>query len=169
MGDEQLFANNNCKSQFNMMLSLIVIGVMVCGIITGFIVFGNLLYDSLDSNNWPTADGKIVASKVNYVSCGDDPIRSCRSDIITYSYTVDGRQFTSNRIHFIGSGGEKVDKYPAGTNVVVYYDPQNPASAVLKRGLTFYVFAIPIVFVGFFGVFTVAILLMLNRRGKGSE
>ena len=39
-----------------------------------------------------------------------------------------------------GSGAHKVvERYPAGAQVLVYYDPNNPSDAVLERGMPDYI------------------------------
>lgn len=59
---------------------------------------------------------------------------------VTYVYTVNGAQYTSDRLA-IGTGlgygspaiaEREVAKYPAGSMVQVYYNPNNPAEAVLE-------------------------------------
>jgi hypothetical protein len=57
---------------------------------------------------------------------------------VTYTYQVAGQQYQSQRIYF-GSevGGSAmtgvVKKYPVGAQVPVYYNPENPADAVLEQ------------------------------------
>ena len=59
---------------------------------------------------------------------------------ISYKYSVDGRQYTSNRI---GGGSHAseiqtavsilVDTHPTGSEVAVFYDPDDPSKAVLVK------------------------------------
>lgn len=80
---------------------------------------------------------------------------------VEYRYTVHGETYTSHRIDF-GDGGalsyrhalRQIRRYPRGGTVTVFYDPDDPASAVLETRLpTFYYIAsigmIPFVGVGF--------------------
>jgi hypothetical protein len=58
---------------------------------------------------------------------------------INYSYKVNSKTYQSNVIaaggyDVGGSGAPKVvAKYPAGSQVTVYYNPQNPQEAVLEK------------------------------------
>jgi len=95
------------------------------------------------SRNWPATTGKIIAS-------GIEPRRSHSSSggystsyypVVQYQYQVEGRTYLSNRITFGGEVGygwtnmaqKQVDHYPPGANVAVFYDPNDPAVAVLER------------------------------------
>ena len=85
------------------------------------------------SMNWPTTAGRIMASDVKKVVFRRQPQ-------ISYSYSVNGSPFTSQRVSFAGGYKPKeVDpilaRYPIGTEVVVAYDPQNPAEAALETGV----------------------------------
>ena len=58
---------------------------------------------------------------------------------IRYDYEVAGKRYTSSSIRFSGAhfrtndGAQQVvDRYPAGSTVMVRYDPDNPATAVLE-------------------------------------
>jgi hypothetical protein len=90
------------------------------------------------SNDWPTAVGQILASTINYrrrSGGGHTPY-----PLVMYTYQVEGRQYQSQRIYFGGAiGGSAmmgvVKKYPVGAEVPVYYNPQNPADAVLERSI----------------------------------
>ena len=55
-----------------------------------------------------------------------------------YSYQIAGQGYQSVKLapgpDVGGSGARKVvAKYPAGAQVMVFYDPQNPSEAVLER------------------------------------
>jgi hypothetical protein len=58
--------------------------------------------------------------------------------VVQYSYSVNGQPFQGSKIapgmEVGGTGaGKVVERYPAGAQVMVFYDPQNPADAVLER------------------------------------
>jgi hypothetical protein len=61
-----------------------------------------------------------------------------RVPLVIYSYTVDGTVFLGRRIRGDGDDGPAesaattVARYPAGSPVVVYYDPRNPADSLLE-------------------------------------
>ena len=86
---------------------------------------------------WPAAPGQVVAAVVGAQSGEDGPTYFPH---ITYTYSVGERTFQNDRL-VIGGGitGNRgpaeriVARYPAGTNVPVYYNPANPQDAVLER------------------------------------
>lgn len=59
---------------------------------------------------------------------------------MTYTYEVDGKPMSSKRVSF-EVFGEKFDaervvaRYPAGTRVKVFYNPEDPGRAVLITGV----------------------------------
>ena len=60
--------------------------------------------------------------------------------LVTYEYAVGGRTYRGNRLSFAEriSGvdvGEMLKRYPDGKVVQVYYNPANPAQAVIERSL----------------------------------
>jgi hypothetical protein len=88
------------------------------------------------SKDWPTVTGQVLASTITYRSGS----RGSRSPypFVMYTYQVAGQQYQSQRIYF-GSevGGSAmtgvIKKYPIGAQIPVYYNPQNPADAVLEH------------------------------------
>lgn len=106
------------------------------------------------STHWPTAAGQILASTINYrrrSGGGHSPY-----PLVMYVYQVEGRQYQSQRIYFGGVVGGSamtgvIKKYPVGAQVPVYYNPQDPADAVLER-------SIPMAkMLGFVGVIMIAV------------
>lgn len=102
---------------------------------------GNL-QDYYASESWKTTSGVVISSQVqtNRDSDGSDTYRAH----ITYEYTANDRRYTHDRLQFgddIYSSGKsgkekKVAEYPPGREIIVYYDPENPQSAVVERELT---------------------------------
>jgi hypothetical protein len=84
------------------------------------------------STAWPTTTGKVTASEIAKVMLRRQPR-------ITYTYSVNGMPFTSQRVSFAGGYKPKeVDpvlaRYPVGSEVTVAHDPQNPTEATLETG-----------------------------------
>jgi hypothetical protein len=84
------------------------------------------------STSWPTAAGQITGSEIKKVMFRRQPR-------ITYSYSVNGAPYTSQRVSFAGGYKPKeVDpilaRYPLGSAVTVAHNPQNPAEATLETG-----------------------------------
>ena len=94
------------------------------------------------SKNWSSTTARILAADVemrrNSTADGDS---TSYYPTVVYEYAVNGQRFQSRRIRFgseIGYGFRRmaeniVAKYPNGTLVSVFYDPQNPAEAVLEQ------------------------------------
>lgn len=102
---------------------------------------GFSMYKGLIAYSWPSCDGKILVSEVH---------RSDRARIkdrayypyIRYQYQVKDSQYISEKISFVAKGSgfgdviqKKIDQYPVGTKVRVYYNPKNIKESVLERGL----------------------------------
>lgn len=77
---------------------------------------------------WPTVEGEVVHSRL-----------TGRAFDVRYRYTVDGAALESRRVHvgqFSGLEGYAraiAARYPTGSPVLVYYDPDEPSSAVLEH------------------------------------
>ena len=60
---------------------------------------------------------------------------------VKYRYTVAGKTYSGNRYRFgeiyssDGIGYQIVAEHPAGKRVTVYYNPDDPADALLRPGL----------------------------------
>jgi len=96
-------------------------------------------YRASDSRSWRETPCVILASKV-----GSHSGKSTTYSIdVTYRYSVDGREYTSDAYDLIpvsssGYGGKKevVDRYPPGTRTICYVDPADPSRAILQRGFS---------------------------------
>lgn len=96
------------------------------------------------SQNWPSVEGRIVMSRVHQVtntSHGHTShgMTSYMPDV-KYTYSVMGNAYQGHRIGFGASmsGSESkarqvVALYSHDATCAVYYNPQNPAQAVLER------------------------------------
>lgn len=95
------------------------------------------------SQNWPSISGTIttaeVKKSVSHDDDGDETINYY--PYVEYTYQVAGKQYSAKRLSFGAQVApnnpapvqEKLQKYPVGGQVAVYYDPQNPSDAVLER------------------------------------
>ena len=86
------------------------------------------------STTWPTTTGKITASETVKAMFRRQPR-------VTYSYSVNGTPYTSQRISFAGGYKPKetdpiLARYPVGSDVPVAYAPDNPKEATLETGAT---------------------------------
>lgn len=103
------------------------------------------------SQSWPSAAGQITQAYVRQSTSTDTDgdMSTYYYPHLEYTYTVMGQTYTGKRVAFgaeTGYGNDaqasaKLSRFPAaGSPVTVYYDPQNPAEAVLERragGTTF--------------------------------
>jgi hypothetical protein len=83
------------------------------------------------SKSWPTTTGRIVASNAT-PPVGDEGW----SLDVSYEYQVGNSLYTSRRVSFGWlwrdvEPAEFAEEYPPGTELTVFYDPGNPATAVL--------------------------------------
>lgn len=88
---------------------------------------------SSQSRQWPSVEGTVLASRV------DDTHLEFMKPVLRYQYAVDGRSYVGFRVAFSGYGISRqsmarlVQPYSLGQQVRVFYDPGNPASAVLDN------------------------------------
>jgi hypothetical protein len=119
---------------------------------TALLIFGVVfLRDAWASRGWPTAAGTVEeVTVVRDRSSTSNTSRPYYYYAVTYEYEVSGQRYRGDR-YSLGNGstasknyesqrearnvGEEA--YPEGSEVAVYYDPENPASTVLKPGANF--------------------------------
>ena len=112
----------------------------------GLLIFGVVfLREANASRSWPSVQGRV--QNVSVVKNSSSGTQGSYHYVVTYAYQVDDQSYTGNR-YSLGSGstaskrypGESEARtasrsdYPAGSMVDVYYDPADPASAVLNPG-----------------------------------
>ena len=87
-------------------------------------------------SQWPSVMGTVVASRIEQRHSSDSGWTDYPA--VQYSYQVGGQTYQSMKLapgpEVGGSGARKVvARYPAGAQVMVFYNPQNPSDAVLER------------------------------------
>ncbi len=98
----------------------------------------------LASYRWARTEGAIVdSSDASFYTDGLDntgtgivPVQY-KETAHTYEYQVDGRTYRSSTFCFGGHAAMAAAAYLIGTRVSVYYNPQRPEVAVLRRGVQF--------------------------------
>ncbi len=104
------------------------------------------------SQGWPATQGQIIHTDVLEVKYRDDTsgmgvsgsgwkVRVSYLPKVEYEYQVLGQTYTGSRLAFGAEKGyytrqqaeEAIARYPEGAPVTVYYNPENPAEAVLER------------------------------------
>ncbi len=103
-----------------------------------------------ESRNWPTTEGTITSSFI-FVSSTSKRGNSASSAHTYFKYTINDVDYGSEDIEYPLCGGlfrdngdtqldlysskrKRVDKYPAGTKVDVFYNPKKPEKSVLEPG-----------------------------------
>ena len=127
------------KGQWAMTLAVSVVLALILfgGACLIYIGLRNV-YRGIASEKWPSVDG--VASSTRTSSSSKSG--SMTSADIQARYTVNGRELTTDTLHFgqtLGSGdsSEAVVRqlmYPLGAKVRVYYNPSSPEVAALESG-----------------------------------
>lgn len=99
------------------------------------------------SSNWPYVEGSILHAETTR---GGGSSRPQYFHTVRYTYVVGNKFFTGDRIAFMfdrGTTGNTL-QFSAGQRVPVYYDPLNPSSSVLLRGIQpYYLFVTGLGFV----------------------
>lgn len=92
------------------------------------------------ARDWPSTRGEIIESCVARTRLPVDEGEPDCQPSITYRYTVNGREYTSDKVSI--KGFEWVSKdaasatlgfYRVGKEVTVYYNPEYPSQALLNR------------------------------------
>ncbi|MEW6030954.1 MAG: DUF3592 domain-containing protein [Chloroflexota bacterium] len=88
-------------------------------------------------SQWPSATGTVTASYLERRRSSNNR-GFVNYPVVQYSYQVNGQTYAGTKLapgpEVGGSGAPGVvARYPAGAQVTVYYDPQNPSDAVLER------------------------------------
>lgn len=91
------------------------------------------------SQSWLPTNGKVLKSRVEVIG---GKYASVKPRVI-YEYQVNDQSYQNDliragdRIMLIQKGSraayDTIDRYPEGASVTVYYNPQNPAEAVLEK------------------------------------
>lgn len=95
-----------------------------------------------DVRSWPHTMGTVISSTVQVSRTGD---RRRDNPLVLYTYQVAGEAFQGSRVCAQNgsrrsrrtgddrSASSTVERYSAGSSVVVFYDPRNPANSALER------------------------------------
>lgn len=81
---------------------------------------------------WPSTTGTVLSASVQVGTSGD---HRTEQPLVYYAYQVNGQLFQGHRLRFSGSplqAAAVVDRCSAGSAVIVFYDPGNPANSTLE-------------------------------------
>ena len=144
----------NTKAKSTMMATVEKVGRrsvgLGCGVVLGLFVLilsGTLLafdgyvgwsvYRQIRAQNYPTTKGVITHSEVT----GHGGRHSNYSPSLQYKYAVAGKTYSGNRYRFgdvyavEGKAHQIIAEHPVGKQVQVYYNPDDPADALLQPGV----------------------------------
>ena len=87
-------------------------------------------------SQWPSTMGTVVISTIEQRSSSEGGYTNY--PVVQYSYQVGGQAYQGVKLapgpEVGGTGaGKVVARYPAGAQVMVFYNPHNPSDAVLER------------------------------------
>ena len=122
---------------------MIVMGVGLA-LILNFTVMAN----ARESQKWASTSGTITESEVVTTGSGDSQMY--RPHVI-YSFEVGGEEFTSAKVSTDGtwdskwarSAQKRVNRYPMGEEVEVFYNPDLPSQSLLETSVPAF-FSIPL-------------------------
>jgi hypothetical protein len=140
-------------------------GLFALGAI-GNIIWQYVLHSKASaSKNWSRVEGTVIKSRVEEKkrtsssgggssgprghgsSSSSTSVYYTYRPVVSYSYVVDGKNYDNDRINFRQDDEYKhrrgkrhaqkiVSRYPEGSKITVYYDPEDPQEAVLVSGDT---------------------------------
>ena len=123
-----------------MATNILVVGIIAFVLIILNAVFLGIIYfmrrKMAAVSSWPSTMGTVLMS--NLESRHSSEGGWTNYPVVQYSYQAGGQAYQGSRIalglEVGGSGaGKVVARYPAGAQVMVFYNPQNPSDAVLER------------------------------------
>ncbi len=124
---------------FDYLRSKPLLSLFVAGLIIAFGILISDLPKMVFSQGWPTTNGKILYHKFvgqKFKQYGAEDYINI--DVyIRYEYEVNGISYTSLSINSINTPFYPYDyasRYPVGEDVIVYYNPNHPADAMLEPG-----------------------------------
>lgn len=131
------------------------------------------VYRGYRSYRWPSTSGVIISSSVQFLPASEDSIDKYFRKI-AYEYEVQKNWLQGDRIRFGEEPGssyrsyaaEWVAKHGVGAAVTVYYDPDNPAEAVLERGISVSSLQLPALGAIFLGVGSTMVAYWLLRPSR---
>ncbi len=119
--------------------TLIVIAAIAFAMLVFNAIFIGIIFftqrKAKQSQDWPTTTGTIKVSRIE--TRYDSDSGSVDYPVVEYSYSVMGKEFTGEKVtpglQWGGTGARKVvERYPAGSQVKVYYNQENPSEALLE-------------------------------------
>jgi len=127
------------------------------------------------STNWPTAEGRVMASSVDRrrSSSSNGGSSTTYHAEILYEYSVDDTTFDGNRVAYGDYGSSSpsharrvVNRYPVGKTVMVHYMSDNPEESLLEPGIQLQSWFLPGFGLLFFTVGSLMAVYLPRAMGK---
>lgn len=151
-----------CATTFFLIAVFLAVGI-------GLSLWGwSVLQNARVSESWPTASGEVLSSTVRVDR--DEDGTSYFADV-TYRYVVDDLEYASDSVSFGQFGSSDRDhaegivaRYPVGSQVTVFYDPEDVETAVLEPGVTWSSYMLLGMGILFIGIPLIMLPFMLRQR-----
>ena len=139
-----------------MLINPLTVGFFLLGSI-GVLASLPKLLKATKSTSWPSTSGKVLESTLD-ISRGNKLSDKTILPHLLYEYEVGGKKYTSNKIHILRGWTENEavlypDRYPKDSLIIVFYNPRNPAEAVIEKGFHH---------TGFLGLYVSAIFMFMG-------
>ena len=112
-----------------------IIIIVLAMIIVGVTIIAQNALKKHRVENWASVEGTVLYSTIRIKRKG---LNEHYLPTIGYSYTVNGEKYKKSVDNSLNSGylhkedvQEIIDKYPEGSTVTVYYNPEKPAHSIL--------------------------------------
>jgi Protein of unknown function (DUF3592) len=150
------------------------------GGLVGFVGLQLAAARAQETATWPSVTGRIITAEAStrIVKTFGSPPRVARVADVRYVYFVNGQRYRCDGVrvipmlHYEELPDELVDRFHVGMTVAVYYDPENPADALLipepTKGVRKFIrsFTFVSLFVAFLGLVFVASGVIHLRAGE---
>lgn len=112
-----------------------IVTVVLAMIIIGVIIIAQNAFKKNRIENWASVEGTVLYSTIRIKPKG---LNEHYLPSIGYAYTVNGEKYKKSVDNSLNSGylhkedvQKIIDKYPEGSTVTVYYNPENPSKSIL--------------------------------------
>ena len=148
-GDSEVLRQGPMEAIFRLgVLIIACLGGGLLLLVGGLIIVAFLLtvWKGLRTRRWQVTFGRVITSGMTTEETEDMPGEWSLPDpaSVVYEYEAEGRRYTADTLQIRGNlqttrslrrERELLSRYPAGTSVLVYYNPAKPEEAVLQPGI----------------------------------
>jgi hypothetical protein len=156
-------------------MGLLLVGLFFLAAVAVELYMVHNLLKSREAVNWPIAKGIILKSELK----SNGGLNTTYEARIEYKYQAAGQTYQSSKVRARGTSSRSqsevapfVAQLPAGIEVAVYYNPSNPADALLMVGADetdYLVAVIPNIFIVFLAVILVVVFRLWWRAIRGVD